>query len=281
MTPPWRVAPNFPPMKSKRQKILTALFLTPGTLVPCYYLAGVGQMILATRAQPGTVLVAFAWPLLLPFMSPQQRKSHLLGVLLYTVAPFTEGFDWFEQAQQDDGTTVLVHKIEKRSISAKTLDEEHDWGRIHSVELADPVTGRTIRWDPDGWSLRPFALHLHLGVPYLFTLPGDVTYERYGCPSPPYIVFKWDGTAWSRVALDALPVRFHRRNLLATSSERLRHVGWISKGMVVDAAEIVPGYPPAAVHAIHRVRERRSVCRCDGNEQLRWTRKSARKSRGW
>jgi len=39
-------------------------------------------------------------------------------------------------------------------------------------------------------------------------------YDGFGCPTPPYIVLSYDGTAWGRVPLTELPARFWKGNLL-------------------------------------------------------------------
>jgi len=157
----------------------------------------------------------------------------------YLLSPNT--FYWYEEAKQDDGSIVLVKKI----ASASGLDSGWFGGepgvnsygyRFPKVEFEGPKAGETIRWDPfqlydiaekikgkeTAYQLFPYALHFHNHVPYMFaTFFPSYAYHDWGCPIPPYIVWRWEGDYWQRIRLDEVPVRFRRRNLLPSGYSRV------------------------------------------------------------
>jgi hypothetical protein len=70
--------------------------------------------------------------------------------------------------------------------------------------------------------LLPYALHVHDKVPYMFaTFYLDNSYRAFGCPIPPYIVFRWEGDKWKRIAMTELPKQFKRRNLLNGAAAKI------------------------------------------------------------
>jgi hypothetical protein len=52
------------------------------------------------------------------------------------------------------------------------------------------------------------------GRPLLVTMAQAATdYDRFGCPTPPYIAFRYDAGEWVRIPVAELPSRFVRMNL--------------------------------------------------------------------
>jgi hypothetical protein len=153
-------------------------------------------------------------------------------------------FYWYEEAMQDDGTIVVVKKIESRSHKSRLEPCANNYGyRSPRMELTDPKTGGTISWNPKNLPpLLPYALHVHDKVPYVFAksyLYG--AYRDLGCPTPPYIVFRWDVDRWNRIRLHQLPTIFRRHNLLSGAHTDVAENGiWspIKQGRTVKAQSI-------------------------------------------
>ena len=60
------------------------------------------------------------------------------------------------------------------------------------------------------------------GVPYLATSPaGCIAYNKWGRPNPPYILFKYIGDAWQRIALEEFPAGLVHANLMPTPASSL------------------------------------------------------------
>jgi hypothetical protein len=183
-------------------------------------------------------------------MSIQKCLITLLTLLLIACSEEKKPteFIWYEEARQDDGSIVLVKKIEKSySVSRKEPGAENYGYRLPRIEITDPKTGQPITWYPANLPhLLPYALHVHEGVPYVFaTFYLTGSYLQWGCPIPPYIVFRWEGDKWKRIPLTALPKQFKRRNLLLAAADQIdiesdQFKGWksIEHGDLVKAESI-------------------------------------------
>jgi len=169
-------------------------------------------------------------------------------------------FYWYEEAKQDDGSIVLVKKIEsKNGLYSGWFGGQpgvNSYGyRFPKVEFTDPKTGETLRWDSSrlaknvknikgkttAYQLEPYALHFYDQVPYLFTTFFPIaSYYDWGCPIPPYIVWRWEGDYWQRIDLGEVPVRFRRRNLLPSGGVNLHPYGRIAEnpGVTITAKQI-------------------------------------------
>lgn len=167
----------------------------------------------------------------------------LAGLLLGCSDDADKFVYWYEEALQDDGSLIVVKKREiARSgggwmagePGSRTYGYRGGW-----LEFPDPKTGQPIVWDPGKLyplakelgryslaQLQPFALHVHEQVPYLFaTFYVDAPYYAWGCPLPPYIIWRREGDRWRRIKPLELPQQFKRRNLLPSGGVRIGFVG--------------------------------------------------------
>lgn len=179
-----------------------------------------------------------------PMPSIKPIVCMLLALGLLQACGKGKDFFWYEEAVQDDGCIVLVKKIESGHSASRKEPGANNYGyRLPKIELDDPKTGRHITWYPAGLPfLLPYALHVHDKVPYVFaTFYLSGSYRSFGCPLPPYIVFRWQGDRWKRIALGELPRQFKRHNLLSTASGQVFNWGawrFIKAGDKVDAEAI-------------------------------------------
>jgi hypothetical protein len=152
-------------------------------------------------------------------------------------------FYWYEEAKQDDGSIIVVKKIESNSSFSRKEPGSQNYGyRRPRVELTDPKTGKPILWYPVNLpALLPYALHVHDKVPYMFATFYLGAYGLFGCPIPPYIVFRWEGDKWKRIAMTELPKQFKRRNLLDGAATKIydgQQWKFIQSGDKVNAESI-------------------------------------------
>jgi hypothetical protein len=100
----------------------------------------------------------------------------------------------------------------------------HGW-RAEALTFAHPTTRQSVVWiDPGkvGSRLNQLLLELDAGQLYLVGVTSTgPDYDGFGCPIPPYIVFRHDGRAWGRITLSELPTRFSKANLVGSGAERL------------------------------------------------------------
>jgi len=151
------------------------------------------------------------------------------------------GASWKEEAQLHDGRKIIVER-------SQTRGGRHEIGQevpIHSLKISFtlPGTHKAITWettigmnDSDS-SLKPLALDVVKGVPYLVTVPLIChNYNKWGRPNPPYVFLKYDGEAWQRIPLEEFPTEIKAANLVnriqAQEHQLASHTG------VVTADEI-------------------------------------------
>jgi hypothetical protein len=89
-----------------------------------------------------------------------------------------------------------------------------------------PGTQQEIEWedklseDLGTASFSPMALDLVNGSAYVVASPaGCLAYNKWGRPNPPYVVFKYQGTDWSRIPLAQLPAEIKLPNLIISSPD--------------------------------------------------------------
>lgn len=134
------------------------------------------------------------------------------------------GSSWKEEALQPDGTKVVV----ERSVSRKGRHEIGQRSAIGDQSLAFtlPGTGQRIKWedtyteDVGNGNFSPLLLGVSQGKAYVVASPtGCLSYNKWGRPNPPYLVFRHEGSEWKRIALGDLPAEFKRPNLIISSPD--------------------------------------------------------------
>lgn len=134
------------------------------------------------------------------------------------------GASWQEEVLLHDGNKLVV----ERSV---TRGGPHEIGQRGSytnetLVFAHPGNGETVTWEdkatPDlGTSnFLPMALDIYKDAIYLVASPmGCLAYNKWGRPNPPYVVFKFTGKTWVRVALHELPSETNTLNLIFSSPD--------------------------------------------------------------
>ena len=140
----------------------------------------------------------------------------VLTMLLCFVNPASATtLKWLEEVALQDGGIIVVSR---RAVFSKTysLDGKRELSFKH------PTTGKIVTWKNAGHRgsrLKTLLLDLDAGRPYLVTLAQSIgDYNEFGCPTPPYIVFRHDDPNWTRVSLSELPARFQKPNMLMSAS---------------------------------------------------------------
>ncbi|GMV67881.1 MAG: hypothetical protein AMXMBFR76_03200 [Pseudomonadota bacterium] len=133
--------------------------------------------------------------------------------------PFTGGSSWKEEVLLHDGRTLIVG----RSIVRRG---RHEIGQPppvgeQTIRFKLPQSRKTVRWtsaydDELGHSdFRLRAVHVLNDTPYVIAEPDlCLSYNKWGRPNPPYVIFRYDGTAWQRIPIAQLPVEFKTFNVV-------------------------------------------------------------------
>lgn len=134
------------------------------------------------------------------------------------------GTTWKEEAVQPDGTKIIV----ERTVFRKG---RHEFGQrppigSHTLSFLMPGTGLRLKWE-DAYSkdvgsanFAPMLLGVWQGRAYVLVSPmGCLAYNKWGRPNPPYVVFRYEGSEWKRIALADLPSEFKLPNLIISSPD--------------------------------------------------------------
>lgn len=144
---------------------------------------------------------------------------------------------------------VLLHDGRKMVITwSQTYGGRHEIGqpppiKEHTVTFTLPNTDKAIRWtseygkDLGRTNFHLLAVHVLNGIPYIVTEPNLCpSYRKWGRPNPPYVFFKYDGTAWQRIPLEDLPTEFTTMNVVLGLSRQF--VDAMVKQRVVPVEQI-------------------------------------------
>lgn len=134
------------------------------------------------------------------------------------------GDSWQEEVLLHDGSKVVVERHTTRG-------GRHEIGQKPSytqqtLTFTHPATGEPIIWEdkatPDlgNSAFLPMALDIYHGTAYLVANPmGCLSYNKWGRPNPPYVVFRYDGKNWVRIPLQELPPETKTPNLIVSSPD--------------------------------------------------------------
>lgn len=134
------------------------------------------------------------------------------------------GASWKEEALQPDGSKLVV----ERTVSRRGRHEIGQRPAIgdQSLSFTMPGTGQRLKWedtyseDVGNGNFSPMLLGVSQGNAYVLASPkGCLSYNKWGRPNPPYVVFRHEGKDWKRVALADLPAEFKLPNLIFSSPD--------------------------------------------------------------
>lgn len=129
------------------------------------------------------------------------------------------GTSWKEEVLLHDGKKITVER-------SQAYGGRHEIGQgapIKEQEITFTVPGsdKTLTFkseyseDIGRANFDLLALHVLNGTPYIIASPNlCLSYNKWGRPNPPYVIFKYDGKAWQRIPLTELPAEFKELNLV-------------------------------------------------------------------
>lgn len=129
------------------------------------------------------------------------------------------GDSWQEEVLLHDGSKIVVDRMVKRG-------GQHEVGqkppyKEQRLRFTLPGTTQTITWDDhlsEDLGTANFllmALDVIEGTPYLVVYPmGCLSYNKWGPPNPPYVVFHYKDNEWARIPLEQLPAAMTMLNLI-------------------------------------------------------------------
>lgn len=129
------------------------------------------------------------------------------------------GDRWKEEVLLHDGNTIVVERTVKRG-GRREVGQKPSFTE-QRLSFTSPGSTHTITWedltsqDLGQANFLPMALDIVRGVPYLVVYPmGCLSYNKWGRPNPPYVIFQYQGSEWKRVPLQELPAEITTPNMI-------------------------------------------------------------------
>ena len=142
-----------------------------------------------------------------------------LGTAMNACGFLEEGTSWEEEVLLHDGRKIVVQRSVKRG-GRHEIGQKPPYKEQH-LTLKMPDTNQKVTWgdeyseDIGTANFLPMLLDVYKGIAYLVVSPmGCLSYNKWGRPNPPYVVFKYDGRTWQRIPLQKLPTELKTPNLI-------------------------------------------------------------------
>jgi len=151
------------------------------------------------------------------------------------------GTSWKEEVLLHDGQKLIVERSLERG-------GRHEIGQRpgatnETLSFTMPGSNQSVTWndqyskDIGSSNFNLLMLGIANGSAYLVASPmGCLSYNKWGRPNPPYVVFKYQDMAWLRIPLSELPAELIQPNLVISSPD---NVVEDANGGVVSAETII------------------------------------------
>jgi photosystem II stability/assembly factor-like uncharacterized protein len=151
------------------------------------------------------------------------------------------GDSWKEEIELHDGSTMIIKRTQH-------YKGRHEIGQAvpvgeHTVSFTLPQTGKSYTWTSEygeelgRTNFQLVAVHVLDNTPYIVVTPNRCfSYNKWGRPNPPYVIFKHDGSTWQRIPLSELPPMFTTINVLVSITDK--DTRGISSMRTISAATI-------------------------------------------
>lgn len=134
------------------------------------------------------------------------------------------GTSWKEEVVQPDGSTRNVERRVVRKGRHEIGQRPPIGEQVLSFDM--PGTAERVEWeDPyseelGGSSFNPMLIGVLGDAAYVLAAPaGCLSYNKWGRPNPPYVVFKYQNKEWHRISVQKLPAEFAMPNLIISSPD--------------------------------------------------------------
>ena len=165
--------------------------------------------------------------------------------------------NWREEALLHDGSKIFVERSVARG-GRHELGQKppFEWQKL---KFTMPVTGERVTWE-DNYSedigtasFLPMLLDVHQGAAYLVAnTMGCLSYNKWGRPNPPYVVFKYQAKEWKRIPLQELPAEIKTPNLIQSEPDATARSIRERPVSAKAIQEIIARYPQSQYRTILR-----------------------------
>jgi hypothetical protein len=160
-----------------------------------------------------------------------QRNILLILVLMVTFSLNASagwfgfgGATWKEEVLLHDGRKIVVERHVEQG-GRHEIGQSSGYVEQH-LSFTLPEIGERVIWkdhfseDIGGSSFLPMLVDIYQGVAYVVaTNMGCLSYNKWGRPNPPYVVFKYQNKVWERIALGKLPAEINLPNIILSQPD--------------------------------------------------------------
>lgn len=143
------------------------------------------------------------------------------------------GDSWKEEVELQDGRRIIIKR--SQTYGGRVEPGQGGTTKEHTISFDLPQSGQSVTWKSEygpelgRTDFQVLALHMLADTPYLVVTPNlCLSYNKWGRPNPPYVIFKYDGHSWQRIAITELPREFQSINVVVNNS-RQRDIHELSK----------------------------------------------------
>lgn len=146
------------------------------------------------------------------------------------------GDSWKEEVLLHDGSKIVVKR--SQSYGGRNEIEQSPPVKEQEVTFTLPGVGERVTWkseygeDVGRANFNLLALHIQNNMPYIVASPNlCLSYNKWGRPNPPYVIFKYEDKEWKRIPLQELPVEFKSINVVINTDkhgEKFNSLGKVS-----------------------------------------------------
>ena len=148
----------------------------------------------------------------------QITKLALLLMMALSMSACSKTSSWKEEVLLHDGNKIIVERTQiyggRGELGQSPVKEQIASFKMQGSEKI--ITWKSEYTDDVGrsnFNLR--AIHALKGTPYIVAEPNlCLSYNKWGSPNPPYVVFKYIGNTWQRIKLEELPKEFTTYNVV-------------------------------------------------------------------
>ena len=129
---------------------------------------------------------------------------------------------WKEETLLHDGNKIIVER--RQSYGGRHEIGQSPPIKEQEITFTVPGTSQRITWktefseDVGRSNFLLLALHILNNTPYIVAEPHlCLSYNKWGRPNPPYVIFRYEDKEWKRILLQDLPTEFKDINLVIST----------------------------------------------------------------
>lgn len=173
-------------------------------------------------------------------LEKKREQHHKTGIGVITLVAFilvsfsgcAAGFlgigstaSWKEEVLLHDGSKIIVERWQKHG--GRSEPGQEPGISDQSITFTIPGINKTVKWADEASvelagraNFYILALHIVNATPFIITEPRlCLSYNKWGRPNPPYVIFKYENKEWKRIEITELPIEFKNINLVIETDD--------------------------------------------------------------